>query len=619
MVAPDMRFLLLMTALAALPAAAATLPPGYVDDRSCKICHRDQYLPYQEVGMARSFYRPDPGKAIEDFDATYFHEPSRRHYEMGFADGRLTFRRYQLDSGDARVNVYEQEVDWILGSGHTSRTYLFQTPNGELYQLPVAWYTQTASWGMAPGFDDAAHLGVTRRARRECLFCHNAYADVSPGDDHHWGPHTYPTDLPEGTGCQRCHGPAGKHVRAATEEMKNVEKVRSSIVNPAKLPPRLRDDVCDQCHLQPSVALAGVRRFGRGDFSYRPGEPLADYLVQVDVDAEGEAREERFEINHHPYRLRQSKCYEASGRELSCLTCHDPHRKVPAAQRAAHYRAACLGCHQVDACRLDEMTAEAEDVDGGDCVACHMSRRRTQDVVHVVMTDHLIRRRPGGPELLAPRQESAPVLVDVEILDRERGSRGALAEVYRAIAVLRASASPSAVDHLAKMLPAAAPPQIDPYLDLAKAQISLHRFADAERTLLGVLARWPGHPLAREWLALARFQLGREDAAVAELRELVREHPGRAEPWFNLGLFLTRAGELEEALDCLRRALAARPNMAPAWYYAGVVSGALGRPDDAAAGYRRALEIDPNHDRARLALGEAAPETSTRSTLGITP
>jgi len=287
---------------------------------------------------------------------------------------------------------------------------------------------------------------------------------------------------------------------------------------------------------------------------------------------------------------------------------------VPAAERAAHYRAACLSCHQVDACRRDEMTAQTaaadpslKGVDPGDCVACHLSRRRTEDVVQVVMTDHLIRRRPGGPELLAPRQESVPVLVDVEVLDPELASQGPLAEVYRTVAVLRSRSSAPAVDHLEKVLAAAAPPEIESYLDLAKGQLGLHRFADAERTLLGVLERSPGHPLAREWLALARFRLGRTDEAVAGLRQVVSEHPERAESWFNLGLFLIQAGDFAEALGCLRRAVDARPNMASAWYYLGVASERLGRAGEAAAAYRRALEVDPAYDRARLALGEETP------------
>ena len=93
------------------------------------------------------------------------------------------------------------------------------------------------------------------------------------------------------------------------------------------------------CHLQPSVALPGLRRFGRGDFSYRAGEPLSDYLVQVDVEEEGQAPSERFEINHHAYRLRQSRCFLESGGGVGCLNCHDPHRVVPRREEGASWEA----------------------------------------------------------------------------------------------------------------------------------------------------------------------------------------------------------------------------------------------------------------------------------------
>ena len=157
------------------------------------------------------------------------------------------------------------------------------------------------------------------------------------------------------------------------------------------------------CHLQPSVAIPGLRRFGKGDFSFRAGDPLSDHFVQVDVEEEGRAASERFEINHHPYRLQQSRCRTASGAAFSCLTCHDPHQRVPETERAAHYRAACLTCHQD--------SPETHAAGQNDCVSCHMPKRRTQDVVRVVMTDHWIRRQPGGPELLAPLFDQFVVVV----------------------------------------------------------------------------------------------------------------------------------------------------------------------------------------------------------------
>lgn len=575
--------------------------PGYVADRACALCHGDLAEPYAEKGMARAFQRPRPTSEIEDFSAPPFvHEKSGQQLQMMRRDGRLVFRRWQTGADGQPVNVFETEVDWILGSGDHARTYLYRTPGGELYQLPLAWYTQTGSWGMAPGFDRPDHEGVVRRVRRECVFCHTAYPDVPAGADAYGAPQVFPAELPEGIGCQRCHGPGAEHVGLALGGIGLAEEIRASIFNPGRLPAARRDEVCQTCHLQPSVALSGLRRFGRGDFSFRPGEPLADYLVQVDVEEEGKARSERFEINHHPYRLRQSKCFLESGGQLSCLTCHDPHRRVPEELKAARYRAACESCHGKDACTRPEHTAGS--ADPGDCASCHMPKRRTEDVVHVVMTDHKITRTPGGPALLAPRAESDPVLVDVRLLPGAPG--GALGEVYRAAAVARAAGGAEALAYLEKKLNEARPAEIEPWLDLAQGQLRALRPADAERTLTGLLERHPGHPQALEWLALALAGQGRLDEAIARLRQLLAAHPGRIEAEYNLGRLLAARGQTEEAASHLERALEARPNLAAGWHYLGEIRAAQGRPGDALACWRRALEIDPTSTKSYLSLGQ---------------
>src|SRR5436305_2815550 len=190
--------------------------PGYVPDRVCRGCHEALYTSYQEVGMARSFYRPTPERRFEDFAAPpYYHAPSRQYLQIIPRGDGLVFRRWQKGTGDEPVHLFEQPVDWVLGSGHHARTYLYRTPDGALFQLPLAWYTQEHRWGMAPGYDRPDHEGVLRRVRRECLFCHNGYPDVAAGSDATGQPQLFPAELPAGTGCQRCHGPGAEHVRRA--------------------------------------------------------------------------------------------------------------------------------------------------------------------------------------------------------------------------------------------------------------------------------------------------------------------------------------------------------------------------------------------------------------------
>jgi Flp pilus assembly protein TadD len=582
--------------------------PGYVADALCGSCHAELYESYRDVGMARSFYRPRSDNLIEDFSSDgFFHAPSRRHYRMVRRDDRLFMRRHQLDAAGEPIHQVEQEVAWILGSGNHSRTYLYRTPWGELYQLPIAWYTQSGSWGMAPGFDRPGHLGLARLLRRECLFCHNAYPEMPAGSDAHNQPQRFPEDLPEGVGCQRCHGPGAAHARAAMREPVDFERVYATIVNPADLPRQLRDDVCYGCHMQPTVAIPGKRRFGRADFSFRPGEPLSDYLVAVDVVEAGRDRGERFEINHHPYRLEQSRCYTASSGELSCLTCHDPHRKVPPTERAAHYRVACLGCHEVDACRLDEMavgTAAAETA-ADDCAACHMPKRRTQDVVRVTMTDHRILRRPAVEDPLAELDEVDPEIDDVLLLDPARGPEGLEADLYRAYTLVELTGGRHAVstERLEALLPVLRPPELEPYLALAQAALNQRRLETARNILESILERSPDYPKARELLGIVHAGLGNREQAVGLILEAVERGQDRPEARFNLGLFLTKYERFDEALPHLERAVEMRPTMHQAWLFLAEAQLGLGRADDAERSYRRAAALEPRFDRAYLALG----------------
>jgi len=559
--------------------AVGAIANGYADDAQCASCHGKIAHTYHDVGMSKSFYRPRADDVIEDFAKLPFrHAKSGDVMELRWRNGRLIFKRWQVDAAGKPVNVFEQPVDWILGSGHHARTYLYQTPNGELYQLPLAWYSQTKEWAMAPGYDRRDHEGVLRRARHECLFCHNAYPALAENArDGYWRNQGVPATLPEGIGCQRCHGPGEEHVRRA---LADDASVKTSIVNPVRLDARLRNDVCYECHMQPSVVVPGIRRFGRDINSFRPGQPLPDYLLHVEVTDAGIARADRFEINHHPYRLEQSRCFRESGGKLSCLTCHDPHRK------AMNVREVCLGCHTA-AHRATE-----------ECVACHMPKRRTQDVVHVVMTDHRI-GRTSAPDLLSPREEREPVIENVELLDPRRAPPDA--ELYRVVAAVR-TGSRSAARRLEQLLDAKPSADIEPYFDLAAAQLRDHRDAGVEKTARLILARAPDHPLALEWLGLARGNLGFPDEGIELLRKAAKLDPARVETQYNLGLRLEARGNREEAIAAFDRALAGRPNFVLAWLHLGAVRG---HADDAVAAYRRALAIDPTSARAYVALARA--------------
>jgi predicted CXXCH cytochrome family protein len=575
----------LLTALVVLATAALIAPAtgaaGYVADSACATCHAAKFASYQGVGMAQSMRRPSAGVLIEDFrNAHFFHQPSQCHYEMVWKDGKLLFRRYQIDAGGQRINFIEQKVDWIVGSGHRSRVYLYRTPSGEIYQLPLAWYTQERAWGMAPGYDRADNDGITRPVRRECLFCHNAYPDVPAGSDGHWMPQRFPASLPEGTGCQRCHGPGADHVNVAMLGGSDAA-VRAAIVNPVRLAPALRDSVCFQCHLQPAVAVIGVRRFDRGDYSFRPGELLGDYMLHVDIDEPGRSRAQRFEINHHAYRLRQSFCYIKGG--ITCISCHDPHQPLKKDTRLANVVTVCLGCHQ-------------RHTESNECVRCHMPARRAQDVVHVVMTDHRIQRRPPPGDLVAPLAERESHISEVAFLDRAEAPSGAPGEVYRAVTVLRVMPRNAGVtSFLSAHLDAT--PSLVPRLDLVAAYLQQHLFQQA-LDLIGTMGDAANaNPRLRDWRGSAEVGVGATAEGVVDLRAARDADPELPEFQFNLAAVLHRTGHDAEALPVLTRAVELRPNFVAAWIMRAEAFTALGQRAEAITDLQRALAVDPRQSR----------------------
>jgi Tfp pilus assembly protein PilF len=584
--------------------ATAGATPGYIDDRACSAggCHAELCRSFGEMDKAWSFHRPRAERFSEDLNAPAFvHEPSKRQYELRKVGEKLVFAWSQLGGGGQIVNRLEQEVHYIQGAGTLARTYLFRTPGGEIYQLPIAWYTKTRRFAMAPGFDRPDHEGVQRRVRRECQFCHNAYAELPPGGDAFVAPQVFPAELPEGIGCQRCHGPGAEHTRLGllaqrTGSGVTAEALRASTVNPARLSPALHNDVCNQCHARQSLAIPGMVRFGRGDFSFRPGELLADYLVQVQVK-----KTEADPIGHvgaisHPYRMEASRCFTESKGALTCTMCHDSHRRLSAEQKGDRCRAACLGCHREKGCSRKADGQEAGDAStafSGNCIGCHMPARPS-NVLDFPVTDHLIVRRHKDLDVVPQPRRSDPVISEASVSEPS----GAMGELYRATAIVRATGGRDAIIALSRAIKANQSSALEPHLVLASGLLSTQRWSDAEAVLQRTLQLSPQLPQALEWLALARGPQGRLEDAVRLLRGIIPREPSSPEPRYNLGLFLEGLGQHQESATALEGALALRPNMPLAWYHLGNAYVHLGRLADAVTAYRRALALDPSYGNA---------------------
>lgn len=480
-------------------ALAFSFSAAVAGTADCRPCHAAIVDSFLRTGMGRSI----AARPVLP-EGSFYHRLSNRHYEV--AGGAM--RRYQLSSdGAGETNRIEKKIDLAIGSGNHAVTYVHRTPEGRLIELPLTRYAERGGfWAMSPGYDRPDHLDFRREVAEACLFCHSASTTPSPID------------------CSRCHGPVEAHL---------AKPQRGSILNPARLPAQRQLEICLQCHLE--TASSGfpdsLRKPGRAVFSYRPGEPLADYKVYFDR-ADGA---ERFEINHAGYRLMQSRCFVESKGRMTCTSCHDPH--------AARARNTCSTCHGSEHARAST-----------GCAGCHMPARRTGDAIHVRMTDHLIARKPAlaepEGENRTPYDGDLRVFFGSGLLDLARvkhvidSGRGKEADYRRWVAL-----EPDSAPALAA---------------LGEALMRFGKRNEAWPVLRRARRADPRNVTVLNAVAVYRATEGKLDEALGLLKAALRENPEHPLTLINLGVTYEAQGRATEAASAYREAIRAQPDSAEA-------------------------------------------------------
>ena len=325
----------------------------------CTPCHRKQTQAYVTTGMAQSIsvYKSRTGEVGHAFSESRF---LIKH------SGRAMLHRIER-----RGLVSEQAVALTMGSGRVGQS--FGVVIGDrLFESPVSWFSQSARWGMSPGYEMDVAPEFDRKIEAECLFCHTSGRPASV------------VDL-KPIACENCHPAA----------------LPGHFSNPARLPPLEQDRGCEACHLQGEARVL--------DPGQSWSDPRPSFTTYVSSPPPQGLR-----VVSQVEQLALSKCVRESAGKLRCGSCHNPHGAPKPVEQV------CAGCH---AGRLSNSHVNYRD----GCVRCHMPRQPTPEVAHTAYTNHRI-QIPGSAEAVASGDRALRAWREPPAALRERGQ--GLAYVY---------------------------------------------------------------------------------------------------------------------------------------------------------------------------------------------
>ena len=389
-------------------------------------------------------------------------------------------------------------------------------------------------------------------------------------------------------------------------------------MNPARLTPERQMEVCMQCHLETtSLRLpASLLRYGRGVFSYRPGEPLSDYALHFDrtpTSHEGrEGSEDAPEFVSAAYRLRQSPCYVKSNGALTCTTCHNPHEPSAATSALRRNNDACLRCHKTS---VEQMTASQRHPQSQDCAGCHMPKRRPTDAIHTRITDHFIQRPPKTEHPDPPFEKhdgnTPPYRGRVQLYYPSKLDGTPERELYQALAHVKHDANlAEGLRELAAAIDRHKPEHAEFYFELAEAYRRTGKLSQSIPLYEQCAVRAPADWRYQYRLGTALVSAGqaaRGGAALERARSLAPREPAVLEAIANL---TANQGRLLDAVAMLRAALVTDPAAANLHNALGARLLQLNDVKGAEAAWREAVRLRPEAASMRLNLANLLANTA---------
>ena len=551
----------------------------YGGSKACAACHADIYRTYLKTDMGRAMSVPQEWSHFDGLSARVKvdHPKIHRSYEVWRRDSDLYQSEFELDSEGKEVYRDDRRISYIVGSGMNGLSAIVRRGDF-LFEAPLSYYAETKEWALSPGYEQG-DFGFNRPVRERCIVCHSGRAEIDEANEARF---KEPPFQELAIGCENCHGPGSLHVK----ERKQASPLRGdrdlSIVNPAKLPVWLANDICMDCH---EGGDARVPMPGRRYADFRPGTSLADTvaLFEVPFDRQSPPRDP---VLRHFALMSLSQCYLKSGGKLACITCHDPHRKPLPQEAAGFFRSKCLTCHTEKSCTLSLEIRTAR-TPPDDCAGCHMPKQSLRRISHSALTNHRILARADEPlpeSAFHLTTTQLPDLVELDAAPQASGAPVPLLTLFRAYEELL-------VSH----------PEYRARFDSTLDSLETGRVEDAE-----VLS------------ALATRQIGETSAesqagAAAYLERALRAGSTNEHDFEQLATIQARSGRMPDAIATVERGLQVNPYVPRLFGLLAQLYLSAGFYEDALKTMQRDLELFPGDDFTRSQLRKIEAQRGSRA------
>lgn len=360
----------------------------FAGSQKCATCHKDIYATHIQT---EHFLSTAP--ATEENIAGSFEEGKNKlvyddmaYVKMEKTDTGLFQVEYIYDNRERKGRF-----DITVGSGRKGQSYMSWAGN-RLVQLPVTFFTPAGQWSTSPGYP-GNKVVYNRPITSRCLECHSTYFHTTSLPDAKADEFDH-NEIIYGIDCEKCHGPAAKHVEFQTQHPE--EKKGRYIVNPSSLSRQQNLDLCGLCH-------GGRLSKTKPSFSFQAGDSLANYFKLNDNPMDA------ISIDVHGNQLgllSVSKCFELS--QMTCNSCHNTHKKEK--DQLAVFSQRCTNCHSEGHEKICKLTSAIGPAIQKNCIDCHMPKQASQSIAvnlkgtdtltPVMMRTHWVKVYPGETEKL---------------------------------------------------------------------------------------------------------------------------------------------------------------------------------------------------------------------------